>query len=185
MDNIKRAGIAFNLKYASIECIEFDPLTTNNMSANEERTANPICHNDPHRYDRIIHLLPPEPTVRPRMAIEKRAAQFAPFAALTGYEESVAEEARLTEEKLELSEDMIDMIDARLAVIQHHIKEQPNIAVTYFIPDNKKAGGRYVTVSGNVKMLDRIERAIIMADRTEIPIEDVRYIEGDLFRLFE
>ncbi len=141
--------------------------------------------NNPHRYDHIMHLPNPEPTVRPRMAMEKRAAQFAPFAALTGYEESVAEEARLTEEKLELSEDMIDMIDARLAVIQYHIKEQPNIAVTYFIPDNKKAGGRYVTVSGNVKMLDRIERAIIMADRTEIPIEDVRYIEGDLFRLFE
>ena len=65
--------------------------------------------NNPHRYDHIMHLPNPEPTVRPRMAIEKRAAQFAPFAALTGYEESVAEEARLTEEKLELSEDMIDM----------------------------------------------------------------------------
>lgn len=66
--------------------------------------------NNPHRYDHIMHLPNPEPTVRPRMAIEKRAAQFAPFAALTGYEESVAEEARLTEEKLELSEDMIDML---------------------------------------------------------------------------
>ena len=141
--------------------------------------------NNPHRYDHIIHLPNPDPTVRPRMAMEKRAAQFAPFAALTGYEESVIEEARQTEEKLELSEDMIDMIDARLAVIQHHIKEQPNISVTYFIPDNKKAGGRYVTVSGNVRMLDGIEHAIIMTDRTKIPIEDVRYIEGDLFRLFE
>ena len=66
-----------------------------------------------------------------------------------------------------------------------YAKEQPNIAVTYFVLDNKKAGGRYVTVSGNVKMLDGIERAIIMTDRTKIPIEDVRYIEGDLFRLFE
>ena len=73
------------------------------------------------------------------------------------------------------------MINARLAVIQCHIKEQPNISVTYFLPDEKKAGGRYVTVSGNVKMLDGIERAIIMTDRTRIPIEDVRYIEGDLF----
>ena len=77
------------------------------------------------------------------------------------------------------------MINARLAVIQCHIKEQPNIAVTYFIPDNKKAGGRYVTVSGNVRILDGIEHAIIMTDRTKIPIEDVRYIEGDLFRIFE
>ena len=69
-------------------------------------------------------------------------------------------------------------------------KEQSNntvtyIVVTYFVPDTKKAGGRYVTVSGNVKMLDGIERAIIMTDRTKIPIEDVRYIEGDLFRLSE
>ena len=62
-----------------------------------------------------------------------------------------------------------------------YAKEQPNIAVTYFVLDNKKAGGRYVTVSGNVKMLDGIERAIIMTDRTRIPIEDVRYIEGNLF----
>ena len=135
---------------------------------------------NPHRYDHIIHLPHPEPTVKPRMAIEKRAAQFAPFAALTGYDESVLEEARLTEEKQELSEDMIDMIDARLAVIQCHIKEQPNISVTYFVPDNKKTGGRYVTVSGKVKMLDGAERAIIMADKTKIPIEDIRYIEGDL-----
>ena len=141
--------------------------------------------NNPHRYDHIMHLPNPEPTVRPRMAIEKRAAQFAPFAALTGYEESVAEEARLTEEKLELSEDMIDMIDARLAVIQHHIKEQPRIAVTYFIPDNKKAGGRYVTVSGNIRKLDGTGHRIIMADGTSIPIDDVRFIEGSLFNAYE
>ena len=77
------------------------------------------------------------------------------------------------------------MINARLAVIEQHIKKQPSISVTYFLPDEKKAGGRYVTVSGNVKVLDGIEHAIIMTDRTKIPIEDVRYIEGDLFRLFE
>jgi hypothetical protein len=72
-----------------------------------------------------------------------------------------------------------------LAVIEQHIKEQPSNTGTYFIPDDKKAGGRYVTVSGNVRMPDGIERAIIMADRTKSPIEDVRYIEGDLFRLVE
>ena len=77
------------------------------------------------------------------------------------------------------------MINARLAVIQHHIKEQPNIAVTYFIPDNKKAGGRYVTVSGKVKKLNGMKCAIIMTNGTKIPIGDVRYIDGDMFRLFE
>ncbi len=140
---------------------------------------------NPHKYDDMIGLWHPVSRTHPPMARSKRAAQFASFDALTGFGAAIHEAGRETEEKLELSEDEIDMINAKLAVIQCHIKEQPNIAVTYFIPDNKKAGGRYVTVSGNVKMLDGIERAIIMTDRTKIPIEDVRYIEGDLFRLFE
>lgn len=137
--------------------------------------------NNTNRYDDIINLPHPEPTTRPRMAMENRAAQFSPFAALTGYDDATREEARLVDIKQELSEDMKDMLDAKLAIIEQHINEQPNITVTYFLPDNKKAGGRYVTVSGNVKMLDGIERAIIMTDRTRIPIEDVRYIEGNLF----
>ena len=140
---------------------------------------------NPHRYDDMIGLGHPISKTHPPMARGKRAAQFAAFDALTGFGEAIFEAGRETEEKLEISEDMIDMINARLAVIEQHIKEQPNISVTYFLPDTKKAGGRYVTVSGNVKMLDGIEHAIIMTDRTRIPIEDVRYIEGDLFRLFE
>ena len=140
---------------------------------------------NPHKYDDMICLPHPVSKFHPPMARIKRAAQFASFDALTGFGAAIHEAGRETEEKKELSEDEIDMIDAKLAVIQYHIKEQPNITVTYFIPDDKKAGGRYVTVSGNVKMLNGIEHAIIMADRTKIPIEDVRYIEGDLFRLFE
>ena len=119
------------------------------------------------------------------MARIKRAAQFASFDALTGFWAAIHEAGRETEEKLELSEDMIDMIDARLAVIEQHIKEQPSITVTYFLPDDKKIGGRYVTVSGNVRKLDGLERVIMMVDGTRIPIEDVRMIEGDLFRAFE
>ena len=137
------------------------------------------------RYDDIIHLPHPEPTTRPRMAMENRAAQFAPFAALTGYDAATREEARLVDMKQELSEDMKDMLDAKLAMIEQHIKEQPNIAITYFLPDEKKAGGRYVTISGNAKKLDGIERVITMTDGTKIPIADVRMIEGDLFRVFD
>ena len=140
---------------------------------------------NPHRYDDIIGLEHPISKTHPPMARIKRAAQFASFDALTGFGEAIYEAGRETEEKLELSEDMIEMIDAKLAVIQCHIKEQPNIAVTYFIPDNKKAGGRYVTVSGNVRKLDGVNRAMVFADGTRIPIEDVRMIEGDLFRAFE
>lgn len=142
-------------------------------------------NNDVHCYDDIIDLPHHEPTTRPRMAMENRAAQFSPFAALTGYDEATREEARLVDMKQELSEDMKDMIDAKLAVIAQHIKEKPEISVTYFQPDEKKTGGRYTTVSGNVKKLDGVERVIIMTDGTKIPIGDVRLIEGDLFRLFE
>lgn len=141
--------------------------------------------NNTNRYDDIINLPHPEPTIRPRMAMENRAAQFSPFAALTGYDEATREEARLVDIKQELSEDMKDMLDAKLAIIEQHIKEQPEISVTYFQPDEKKTGGRYTTVSGNVKKLDGVEHVIIMADGTKIPIGDVRLIGGDLFRLFE
>ena len=140
---------------------------------------------NPHKYDDMIGLGHPVSRTHPPMARFRRAAQFASFDALTGFGAAIHEAGRETEEKKELSEDEIDMINARLAVIEQHIKEQPSITVTYFLPDDKKAGGRYVTVSGNVKMLNGIEHAIIMEDRTKIPIEDVRYIEGDLFRLFE
>lgn len=141
--------------------------------------------NNTNRYDDIINLPHPEPTTRPRMTMENRAAQFSPFAALTGYDDATREEARLVDMKQELSEDMKDIIDAKLAVIEQHIKEQPEISVTYFQPDEKKTGGRYTTVSGNVRKLDGVEHVIIMADGTKIPIGDVRLIGGDLFRLFE
>ena len=140
---------------------------------------------NPHKYDDMIGLGHPISRTHPPMARIKRAAQFASFDALTGFGAAIHEAGRETEEKKELSEDEIDMIDAKLAVIQYHIKEQPNITVTYFIPDDKKAGGRYVTVSGNVRKLDGVERVIMMEDGTRIPIEDVRMIEGDLFRAFE
>ena len=140
---------------------------------------------NPHKYDDMIGLGHHVSRTHPPMARIKRAAQFAPFDALTGFGAAIHEAGRETEEKKELSEEEIDMIDARLAVVQQHIKEQPNIAVTYFLPDDKKAGGRYVTVSGNVKMLDGIGHRIIMADGTSIPMNDVRLIEGSLFNAYE
>ncbi len=138
-----------------------------------------------HKYDDMIGLPHPVSKFHPPMARIKRAAQFAPFDALTGFGAAIHEAGRETEEKKELSEDEIYMIHARLAVIAQHIKEQPNIAVTYFLPDDKKAGGRYVTVSGNIRKLEGTGHQIIMADGTSIPIDDVRFIEGSLFDAFE
>ena len=140
---------------------------------------------NPHKYDDMIGLGHPISRTHPPMARIKRAAQFASFDALTGFGAAIHEAGRETEEKKELSEDEIDMINARLAVIEQHIKEQPSIAVTYFLPDDRKAGGRYVTVSGNVRKLDDVKRMMVFEDETRIPIEDIRYIESDLFRIFE
>ena len=140
---------------------------------------------NPHKYDDMICLPHPVSKFHPPMARIKRAAQFASFDALTGFGAAIHEAGRETEEKKELSEDEIDMIDAKLAVIQYHIKEQPNITVTYFIPDDKKAGGRYVTVSGNVRKLDGVERVMVFTNETRIPIEDIRMIEGELFKAYE
>lgn len=136
-------------------------------------------------YNDMVGLPHPVSRRHPPMARIKRAAQFAAFDALTGFGAAIAEAGRETEEKLESSEDMIDMINARLAVIGQHINEEPSVAVTYFLPYKKKPGGQYVTVSGNVKRLDGIKCAIIMADGKIIPIEDVRYIDGDLFKGYE
>ncbi len=136
---------------------------------------------NPHKYDDMIGLGHPVSRTHPPMARIKRAAQFASFDALTGFGAAITEAGRETEEKKELSEDEIDMINARLAVIEMHIKEQPGIAVTYFLTDEKKAGGRYVTVSGNVRKLDGVKHMMVFADETRIPIEDIRYIESDLF----
>ena len=140
---------------------------------------------NPHKYDDMIGLGHHVSRTHPPMARGKRAAQFASFDALTGFGAAIHEAGRETEEKKELSEDEIDMINARLAVIEQHIKEQPNIAVTYFLPDTKKAGGRYVTVSGNIRTLDGTGHQIIMADGMSIPIDDVRFIEGSLFDAYE
>ena len=140
---------------------------------------------NPRRYDDMIGLPRPVSRFHPPMARSKRAAQFAPFDALTGFDEAIREAERETEEKKELSEDEIEMMDVRLAVIGQHIKEHPSVAVTYFVPDTKKTGGRYVTVSGKVKMLDGVKRVMLLSDGTRIPIGDIGYIEGDIFRMFE
>ncbi len=135
-----------------------------------------------HCYDDMIDLPHPVSKTHPPMARGKRAAQFAPFDALAGCSEAIREAERETEEKVEISDDMGEMLDARLALIGSHIKERPEVTVTYFLPDEKKAGGRYVTVSGNVKVLDGVTRVIMMAAGTRIPIGDIRLIEGDMFR---
>lgn len=133
------------------------------------------------KYDDIINLPNPTTTCRPRMAALDRAAQFAPFAALTGYDAVVEEAARLTDARLELSEDMKTMLNGKMQMILDDLDNEPFVTITHFLPDKRKAGGAYVDVSGIVEKIDEYERCIIMKDETKIPIEQVRAIEGELF----
>ena len=137
------------------------------------------------KYDDIINLPNPTPTCKPRMSALDRAAQFAPFAALTGYEAVVAEAARLTDDRLELSEDMKIILNDKMQMIVDTIDKEPFVTIKYFVPDKRKAGGAYVEVSGIVKEIDEYERCIVMTDGIKIPIEQVRAIDGELLNCFE
>lgn len=132
-------------------------------------------------YDDIIHLSHPTSKNRPRMSIHDRAAQFSPFAALSGHAAAIAETARLTDRKLELDEDTKAELDRRQAILLEHISERPEITVTWFRPDEKKAGGAYVTTTGRLKKIDEIERVLVLTDGAHIPLEDVAGLESDSF----
>ncbi len=116
-----------------------------------------------------------------RMSMLDRAAQFASFKALSGYEDAVDEAARLTDAKTELDEATIDLLNAKIQILQDHIAEEPEITVTYFLLDKKKAGGKYITTSGKVKRIDDYERVIQFTDRKSVPMDDILTIDGEIF----
>ena len=132
-------------------------------------------------YD-IINLPHHVSKTRPQMSMLDRAAQFSPFAALTGYDAAIKETGRLTDEKIEMDEDRKGALDMKQAYLIEMIDEQPEISITYFLPDTKKSGGAYVTVTGNLKRFDEYERLLILTDGKKIPIDDIADIESDLFR---
>lgn len=133
-----------------------------------------------HAYDDIINLENPTSKTHPRMSLYDRAAQFSPFAALTGHDAVIREAARVTEEKQELSEDVLALLNEQLNTIRQNAGSGQTVTITYFIPDDKKSGGAYVTHTGIVKKIDEYEGAIIMADQTVIPIDQIRELHGDL-----
>jgi hypothetical protein len=129
------------------------------------------------KYDDIINLPYPKKSSRPRMSMHDRAAQFSPFAALVGYEDAVEETARYTDEMVELAEDAKAIIDANLTVIADKIKLHPAVTITFFVPDEKKSGGKYVTVTDKVKSIDEIERALCLVENGTIAIDNIRELE--------
>lgn len=132
-------------------------------------------------YDDIINLPHHVSDKHPRMAALDRAVQFSPFAALTGYETAIAETARLTDARPELDESRKEELDDRLQIIREYLSLEPEIAVTYFVPDARKEGGVYLSVKGTVKKLDDTGHRLIMKNGTVIPINDIYGIEGSIF----
>ena len=132
-------------------------------------------------YDDILHLPHHVSEKHPPMSRLDRAAQFSPFAALTGYEAAVEETARLTDRRIELDEGEKAAIDQRLTLVQERLPAPTEVTITYFMPDKKKAGGAYVNVSGTIKKIDDYERAVILCEGTSIPIDDIFHINGKLF----
>ena len=134
-------------------------------------------------YEDIINLPHHTSKKHPRMSLEARSAQFAPFAALTGYDEVLIETARLTNERIEIDETIKVIIDSKLQIIKEHIKEMPLITFMYFVPDSKKDGGKYVTVTGNVKKIDEYRNGIVLENKIEIPINEIIDISGEIVNI--
>ena len=133
-------------------------------------------------YDDILDLPHPTSAKHPRMPLSDRAAQFSPFAALSGHGAAIAETARLTDRRIALDEDAKAELDRKQKLLLALIAEQPEITVTWFQPDEKKEGGRYVTTTGRLKRIDEARRVLLLADQTAIPLEDILAIDGDCFR---
>lgn len=136
-------------------------------------------------YEDIVNLPPHISKKHPQPTMMERAARFAPFAAITGYEEMVLEEARVTEEWVELDEGTKSILNEKLQIIMDFLHDEPIITFTYFEPDKKKSGGAYVSLTGTVKRIDEYEKCVILTDGTKILIERIFEIESDLFGILD
>ncbi len=133
-------------------------------------------------YSDIINLPHHVSENRPHMSMHDRAAQFSPFAALTGYDAAVKETARLTDQRTELDEEMKQNLSERLNLIRENLATTPVVEITYFVPDEHKEGGAYNTVTGTVKKIDEFQRLVVLTDGTDIPIDEIVEIGGAMFR---
>ena len=125
------------------------------------------------RYDEIMGLPHHVSTTRPQMPMSDRAAQFAPFAALTGYDSAIKETGRLTDERIELDEEALAALDRKYQLLMDALADAPEVTITYFQPDERKAGGQYVSATGTVKKVDTFGRRILLQDGTRIPLDSV------------
>lgn len=131
-------------------------------------------------YDDIINLPHYESKTHPRMSMHQRAAQFSPFAAVTGHDAAVKETERLTDKQIDLDERQKVELDEKLRIISEHLGQNPEVKITYFEPDQKKDGGAYITVSGFIKKIDVYEKKIVLQDGQKIEINQIYDISSDV-----
>lgn len=128
-------------------------------------------------YDDIIDLPHHVSATHPQMPMSDRAAQFSPFAALVGYDAAIRETGRLTEAKAEPDEEALRELDRRIRLLAERLGDEPEVDITYFLPDQRKAGGAYQSVRGVVKKIDDFRRIIVLRDGTGIPMDDVAALD--------
>ena len=133
------------------------------------------------KYADIIDLPHHQSDTRPKMSNYDRAAQFSPFAALTGHAESIKETARLTDEYSDQSEEMKAIMNEKILFLMEQLENHPEITITFFKPDEKKQGGAYITITGVVKKIKTYERQIQMTTGDLIPIDMIFGIDGEIF----
>ena len=133
-------------------------------------------------YKDIINLPHHVSSKRPQMPMLDRAAQFSPFASLTGYDDAIHETGRLTDEKIDLSDEDKKTLDRKQQILSEKLSDHPALTITYFVPDEKKAGGSYTSLTGNLKRIDYYERLFVLTDGTKIQLDEIVDIESDCFR---
>lgn len=141
----------------------------------------PYNMNDTSKYNDIIDLPHHVSKTRPQMDMIERAAQFSPFAALTGYDAAVKETARLTDSRVILDEESKTILDAKFQILFEHINACPEVTVTYFQPDLLKKGGEYITKTGCIRKIQPIEKNIVFTDSVTLKIDDIVDISGSIF----
>lgn len=141
--------------------------------------------NNEQKYADIFNMPHHVSKKHPQMNRHDRAAQFAPFAALTGHDAAIRETARLTDERIELDESSKTVLNDKLQIALDFADDKSEITVTHFVEDESKSGGAYVAFTGVVKCIDEYERTVVFTDKTKIPIDDIYAIEGEIFNGFD
>ena len=138
-----------------------------------------------HKYDDIIEMEHHISKKHPQMSLYARSAQFAPFAALTGYEDAVRETGREVENRIDIGDELKNILDTKIHILTEKTDKRIETTFTYFLPDLTKNGGKYINITGIVKKIDNYNQRIILEDKTEIPINEIIDISGKIFNIYE